>query len=152
MNPSEAVAKRWAPHLSPTRDESEGRFDEASPTPPTPAQTEEALTSELRGHLLQIHGDKEIQGSDKAAAIGAAVVAALKRRGRFYHHRELKDFKTAMFFDSFGKRLSKLQSDSFLAWVSDLVCISRSDWRFPYIRTAMENAAIVDERSLGIIP
>jgi hypothetical protein len=132
--------------------ESELPWDELSPVPPPPHATADALTSDLRGRLLGIYGDKDLSGIDKAAAIGRTVVESLQRRGRFFHHTEHKDFKTAMFFDSFRKQLQRLQSDAFLAWVSELVALSRSDWRFKYIQTAMENAAIVHPDSKPIIP
>ncbi len=133
----------------PAEDES---FESASTVPSMPENAEAELTSELRGRLLSIHASKDLTGTDKAAALGNAVVEGLLSRGRFFHHAEFRDFKSAMFFDSFRKRLSRIQSDEFLAWVSNLVSLSRSDWRFTYIKTAMETAALVHLEARAILP
>ncbi len=94
---------------------------------------------------------KKLPAENKHREIAQAVVAWLKKRGTFYFHRERRDFASAMFFDKERKQLLPIQSDCFLAWLSDILYINRSEKMFDFIDSACETEGISDHAT-GLLP
>ena len=88
----------------------------------------------------------------KTQAIAAAVVADLSRAGWLFHHAELRDFDSAMFFNSRRKRLERIRSDAFLSWLSDWLAVNRADNLFRHIQAAVETAALSSTAASAILP
>jgi hypothetical protein len=109
-------------------------------------------SAEIRGEIIEVLNEKGLTATERRTRIAAAVVAALARRGRFYHHAERRDFESACFFDGITKRLERVQSDAFLAWLSGWVAVNRSDSLFNFIRSGVETAAVAGELTTGILP
>jgi hypothetical protein len=84
--------------------------------------------------------------------IAKLVVAALAKIGHFYFDADLRDFDSAMFFNSFSKRLERIRSDAFSAWLSAWATINRADTQFHFITKAVETAALHGKHTTGITP
>jgi hypothetical protein len=98
--------------------------------------------------IMQEHLPQNI----KQVRIAQFVEGALSKFGQFYYHQELRDFDSAMFFNSHDKVLSRLRSDAFAAWLSKLLVINRTDLLFRFVMSAVETRALSPEHSTGIIP
>ena len=81
----------------------------------------------------------------------SAVVEWLHRRGKFYFHKDHRDFASVMFFDSERKMLLPVQNQAFLAWLSDSLSINRAERTFEFIKNAIEVEGL-SERATGIVP
>src|SRR5438552_820 len=112
----------------------------------------ESVTAWIRGEILLQLQNKEELPSSKNTAISKLVVTALERFGRFYFHADLRDFDSAMFFDSNRKRLERVRANAFAAWLSDWLAINRAGGLFKYIVAAVETAALSGARTTGILP
>lgn len=112
----------------------------------------DASAARLREEILALNQNKKINGKDRQTQIAALVVLELAKRGHFYFHEELRDFETAMFFDSTDKVLRGINSDEFVAFVSEWTSINRADPTFLYINRAINNAALSGPTTTGIIP
>ncbi len=114
--------------------------------------SETAITAEVRGDILKIQADPNVESDQKRARIAERVVEALLRKGNLYYHRDLRTFDTSLYFDGHRKLLLPIASDAFLAWLSDWLCINRNDRTFDFIVSQIENAALNPERATGIVP
>ena len=81
-----------------------------------------------------------------------AVCDWLTKRGQFFYHTDLRDFPSAMFFDADEKLLRYVQSDAFLAWLSDAMGINRAETLFKFTSAAVETEALSGKNSRSIIP
>jgi hypothetical protein len=106
---------------------------------------------EIRARLWEINQIPRISLSERNRMIADAVLQWLHGRGQFYHHLELRDFGNVMFFDNERKVLLSIQSDGFLAWLSDCLAINRADRVFAFVQAAVETEGL-SERSAGILP
>lgn len=118
---------------------------------PQPAPTFDAVTAELRGRLLE-ELKREVPPDVMRANVARVVVAAMTEIGRLYYHAELVDFDSAMFFDGVRKRLVRIGSDEFGAWLSSWTRIIRSETLFRAIMAEVETAALNDASATGILP
>jgi 5S rRNA maturation endonuclease (ribonuclease M5) len=109
-------------------------------------------SAQIRGRILEILRDGNLQRREQFALVAEAVTDALGARGQFFFHAEQKDFRSAMFFDNDRKRLELIQSDSFLAWLGDWISINRADPIFKFVEAQIETAALAGKQSVGIIP
>jgi hypothetical protein len=85
-------------------------------------------------------------------AIANAVVSALLQAGQLFYHADLRDFETAMFFNSSRKRLERIRSDSFVSWLSEWLSVNRAENLFRHIQAAIENAALSSTTARAILP
>ena len=111
----------------------------------------EAQAGDIRGEILRILTDGNLSAVEKKTQIAKAVVLALTKRGRFYYHAERRDFDSAMFFDGERKRLERIRSDAFQAWLSDWLAVNRADSLSKYIFAEVETAALGPD-STAILP
>jgi hypothetical protein len=81
-----------------------------------------------------------------------AVCDWLNTRGQFFYHTDLRDFSSAMYFDADEKLLRYVQSDEFLAWLSDAMGINRAEPVFKFTSAAVETEALSGKNSRSIIP
>jgi hypothetical protein len=81
-----------------------------------------------------------------------AVCDWLNKRGQFFYHTDLRDFSSCMFFDANEKLLRYVQSDEFLAWLSDAMGINRAETLFKFTSAAVETEALSGRNSRSIIP
>jgi hypothetical protein len=132
---------------SPPPTESEGA---QQPAELPPADTLSA-SADIRGFIVRTLLSKDA-AFQKSGAIAAAVVAALSEAGRLFHHAELRDFESAMFFNSRRKRLERIRSDAFLSWLSDWLAVNRADNLFRHIQAAIETAALSSTAASAILP
>ena len=120
-----------------------------------PAQPPQADTltasADIRGFIVRTLLSKDAP-FQKNHAIADAVVSALSQAGRLFHHAELRDFETAMFFNSQRKRLERIRSDSFLSWLSEWLAVNRADNLFRHIQAAVETAALSSTAASAILP
>ena len=121
-----------------------------APAPPPQADTV-AASADIRGFIVRtlLSKDAAFQQRQK---IADAVVAELSRAGRLFHHAELRDFDSAMFFDTRRKRLERIRSDAFLSWLSDWLAVNRADTLFKHIQAAVETAALLSTAASAILP
>ena len=120
--------------------------------PAQPPQNDTLTASaDIRGLIVRTLRSKDAP-FQKTQAIAAAVVSELSHAGRLFHHAELRDFETAMFFDSQRKRLERIRSDAFLSWLSEWLAVNRADNLFRHIQAAVETAALSSTTASGIIP
>jgi hypothetical protein len=118
----------------------------------TPRVAIQGQTSAIRGQILSILMDGKLNPPEQRAKIANAVAEALSHRGRFFFHMERQDFDSAMFFDNERKRLQRIRSDSFLAWLAEWVCVNRADPIFKFIAAQIETVALAGKQTVGIIP
>lgn len=118
---------------------------------PQPAPTFDTITAELRGRLLEELA-RDASPDAVRANVARVVVAAMGQVGRLYYHKELVDFDSAMFFDGARKRLVRIGSDEFRAWLSSWTRINRSEILFRAIMAGVETAALDDATATGILP
>jgi len=81
-----------------------------------------------------------------------AVVAALEVTGRFYFHAELRDFADAFHYSETTHRLERVQSDAFLAWLSEWTGVNRATRLFAFIQREVETVALSEKRSTPVLP
>ena len=110
------------------------------------------ITAWVRGQILAVVLDRETAPASKRDAIARLVVEALGKVGRFYFHADLRDFDSAMYFDSHRKRLERVRADSFAAWVSEWLNINRADPLFRFILSAVETESLSGAGTVGIVP
>ncbi len=106
----------------------------------------------VRGELVGILTEKKMGASEKHRAIAGAVVDALSRVGRFYHHAELRDFANAWFFSDETKRLERVRGDAFGAWLSSWICINRADAAFRFVERGVETSALCGDLTTAVLP
>jgi hypothetical protein len=120
-----------------------------------PAQTPPADTltasADIRGFIVRTLLSKDAP-FQKHNAIADAVVSELSQAGRLFHHAELRDFDSAMFFNAQRKRLERIRSDSFLSWLSEWLAVNRADGLFRHIQAAVETAALSSTAASAILP
>jgi len=121
-----------------------------APTQPPPAASLTA-SADIRGFIVRTLLSKDAS-FQKNQAIAGAVVAALCAAGRLFHHAELRDFESAMFFNSRRKRLERIRSDAFLSWLSEWLAVNRADNLFRHIQAAVETAALSSTSASAILP
>ena len=123
-----------------------------------PATTRDApanfdkLTAWIRGQIVALLLAEDVPSPTKRSRIAKQVVEALEKLGRFYFHTDLRDFDSAMFFDSQRKRLERIRSDGFGAWLSEWLNVNRADTLFRFILAEVESAALSGAHTLGILP
>jgi hypothetical protein len=122
-------------------------------TPPAQPTRTDALTTtaDIRGFIVRTLLSKDATFQQRRA-IADAVVSALSQAGRLFHHAELRDFETAMFFDARRKRLERIRSDAFLSWLSEWLAVNRADNLFRHIQAAVETAALSSTAASAILP
>jgi hypothetical protein len=125
----------------------EGASPKRTPRPPGTGDF-----TDIKSAIIAILTDGLLKQAEKCDAVANIVVRALTERGRFYFHLQYRDFPTAMFFDSETKRLLRIQSDEFQAWLSDWTGVNRGSPFFKFITAAVETVALSGERTTGIIP
>lgn len=119
---------------------------------PTDAASDfERATAEMRKNIIALLTSRQKPDWIRNE-IAKLVVAALAKAGHFYYHADLKDFTSAMYFDANRKRLSRIRSDEFVAWLSEWVSINRAEGHFKFIQSAVETAALSSPHTMGILP
>lgn len=106
---------------------------------------------EIRALLWTITQDASLDAVRRHRKIAEAVVTWLHERGVFFHHADRRDFASVMFFDSRRKLLLLVQSDAFLAWLSNALTMNRVERAFNFVISAIETEGLSD-RSEGILP
>jgi hypothetical protein len=118
-----------------------------------PGQTADtSAEAEIRGEIIRILTDRKLSAAEQRTAIADTVVLALIARGQFFFHAERRDFESAMFFDQKRKRLERIRSDAFLAWLSDWLRVNRADVLFKYVIAEVETVALSEKNSKAIVP
>ena len=115
-------------------------MNQALPTP-------EAIQKEL----WRISQTPKLTSSERAKEFCDAVLGWLHIRGDFYHLAARPDFDGAMFFDRERKLLSRIRSDSFVAWLADALSMNRGERTFQLIQSAVETESLT-ARAAGIEP
>jgi hypothetical protein len=111
----------------------------------------EAVTTALRtqiGALLK-HPKRSGSAQDELCAL---VVQHLVKVGRFYFHREQRDFASGMFFNRHNKELLYVHSDAFENWLSNWIEINRARYNYRLVFKAVENASLSPATATAIIP
>jgi hypothetical protein len=127
--------------------------------PITPAVTIEAdapnfatITADIRGKIIDILTDKNATAAQQRNDISNLTVDALCKVGSLFFHAELRDYDSALFFNAHTKRLERIRSDAFGAWLSVWLRINRADSIFKYAIAAVETAALSGPETKGILP
>jgi hypothetical protein len=134
-----------------------GQNGKSSLTPPLRVDSQNPenfanVTAWIRGKILESICDKETPATVKYSAVAANVVTALAQIGRFYFHADLRDFDSSMFFDANRKRLERIRSDSFAAWLAGWIIVNRVSGLFKFTLSAVETAALSGAHTTGILP
>lgn len=109
------------------------------------------LTANLRGEIIGFVMSKESAATIRKQ-VCAVVLAALSSTGRLYFHAERRDFQSATFFNTHTKRLLRIRSDEFVAWLSEWLALNRQDSIFRFVQSAVETAALSSTETTGILP
>jgi hypothetical protein len=120
-------------------------------TPEGSADVPPADVTVLRSALWEL-SQRDVSAAEHHRAAGDAVSDWLSARGRFFHHADLRDFPSCMYFDSEKKYLHRVQSDEFLSWLSDSMRVNRTEPIFRFAASAVENAALTGPHATPIIP
>ena len=86
------------------------------------------VTGEVRGEIIRILTDPDCKGPNRNRQVATLVVEFLCKVGKLYYHADRQDFDSAMFFNSHAKRLARVRSDAFVAWLSEWIGINRADF------------------------
>lgn len=105
----------------------------------------------LRAALWSVSQTQD-SATERNRSAGETVCRWLKERGQFFFHEDLRDFSSAMFFDAENKLLGRVQSDAFLAWLSDAMGVNRAETLFKFTAAAVETEALSGKDSRAIIP
>jgi hypothetical protein len=119
---------------------------------PRPQSTSKPEPSDIHAQIIEILTDDKLSTAEQRTRIAVAVVEALRKRGRFFFHAERKDFDSAMYFDNSRKRLERIRSDSFVAWLSGWLRVNRADTLFKFIAAQVETSALDGPETTGILP
>ncbi len=109
------------------------------------------ITADLRKQIIGLLMSNEPAASVRAE-LSKAVVGTLGKVGRFYYHADLRDFDSCLFFNAHSKRLLRIRSDAFTAWLSDWLGINRADGHFRFVAAAVETTALSGRQTTGIVP
>lgn len=126
-------------------------IDAAKDWQPNAIESHEKSNCWIRGEIISLLL-ADIPRATKRVRIADRVVEALQKLGHFYYHADLRDFDSAMFFDAERKRLERIRSDAFIAWLSEWLGINRADSVFRFVLAAIETAALSGSQTTGIIP
>ena len=110
------------------------------------------ITAWIRGEIVSFLLAADIPPATKRSMIAKRVVEALAKLGRFYFHADLRDFDSTMFFDTQHKRLERIRSDPFGAWLSEWLSVNRADTLFRFILAGVETAALSSTHTTAIVP
>ena len=138
--------------MNPAIDLSKLEREVSEPEPEVSVTSAPTGAEDIRGTIVALLTNGDLSTAEKRHRIGEVVVAALAQRGRFFFHAELRDYESAMFFDGERKRLERIRSDSFTAWLSDWLRVNRADQSYAFIRAAVETAAMSGPHTTGIVP
>jgi hypothetical protein len=141
----------------------DGLAEEAPPwTPPATSQRSaveiafgtsfDEITAELRAEIIRLLTDPFLKGTARARAVAKLAVGSLVKVGRLYYHAERKDFDSVCFFDGTAKRLLRIRSDAFAAWLAEWLAINRADVLFKFALSEIETAALAGPDTTGILP
>jgi hypothetical protein len=106
---------------------------------------------DIRAKLWEISQRPKLTSIERARASADAVLSWLHSRGRFYFIADRCDFRGVLFFDAMRKLLLPVQSDAFLAWLSDLLAINRTERTFAFLESAALTEGL-SARSTAIEP
>ena len=109
--------------------------------------TPEAIQKEL----WTISQTPKLTSSERNKEFCDAVLGWLHIRGDFYHLAARPDFDGGMYFDRERKLLSRIRSDSFVAWLADALAMNRGERTFQLIQCAVETESLTT-RATGIEP
>ncbi|MGO9246828.1 MAG: bifunctional DNA primase/polymerase [Verrucomicrobiia bacterium] len=107
---------------------------------------------DIKGQIVDVLTNQNHTPTQKNNLVAKIVVDALATRGSFYYHAQHRDFATAMFFDGETKRLERVQSDAFVAWLSEWAKINRSAPVFRFVLSAVETASLSGPHTSAVIP
>jgi hypothetical protein len=88
---------------------------------------------------------------EKRRQMASLLVDLLHERGKFFYHAEIRDHKTAMYFDTKRKLLLRLSDPEFLSWLALFSGINRAEPEFNYLHKAIEDEAL-EGKTNGIVP
>lgn len=126
-------------------------------TPNAPAKVETAsgsgdIAAEIRGEIIEALTDDDLTQTEQRHKISAASVGGLSKIGAFYYHATFRDFKSTLFFNRQTKRLERIGSDAFAAWLSGLVKVNRAELLFKSIFAEIQTTALSSPITSGIEP
>jgi hypothetical protein len=110
-----------------------------------------ANTIDLQARFFQIQMAKGLTPGERYGLMAKVVMEKLHACGRFFFHAEHRDFATAMFFDGHRKLLLPIANDQFLAWLSALIGINRTEKAFQFILAAVQDEALTG-KTTGLLP
>ena len=124
--------------------------------PAKPPQVEPAAASDssadIRGQIVAILTTAKLDAWEKRARICGAVTNSLLAAGRFYHDASRCDFVSTYFFNRGTKRLERIESDSFSAWLSHWLGVNRAETLFGAIDAAVQTYALSGEQTSAVTP
>lgn len=141
-----------APELLDTPDVDTPRTQPAAVEALGQATDTEEITSAIRGEIIATLTNGNLDGWQKRQQICAAVVSALAQVGKFYFQTARRDFDSTLFFNARTKRLERIASDAFGAWLSDWLKVNRAEALFKSIFAAVQTAALTGKLTSGIEP
>jgi len=118
---------------------------------PEVTKTSSANTIDLQAQFFQIQMAKGLTPGERYNLMSKVVMEKLHACGRFFFHAEHRDFATAMFFDGQRKLLLPIANDQFLAWLSALIGINRTERSFQFILAAIQDEALTG-KTTGLLP
>lgn len=110
------------------------------------------VVAEIRGEILSTITSKDISAVSKRHLIELMIEKEMSKFGVFYRLEGIESHDTSMFFNSFTKRLERLESDHFMSWLSRLVCLNQADPFFRVAHNACLNEAMTGQHSSAVDP
>jgi len=103
---------------------------------------------------LKMTVDKAPKSTSKMLSDVSSAVAMmwLRSRGKFFWDENAKGFATSLYFDETTGVLMRVRSDEFMAFLATASEINRESSGFKYLMALIDDAAMSDEVSQGVIP
>ena len=97
---------------------------------------------------------KDVKMSAKMQSDVTSVVCMmwLRSRGKFFWDENAKGFATSLFFDERTGVLMRVRSDEFMAFLATVAEINRESSGFKYLMSLIDDAAMSEEVSRGVVP
>ena len=97
--------------------------------------------------------DADAKGARLQSEITSAVCLLwLRARGKFFWDERDKGFQTSLYFDEVRGVLLRVRSDEFAAFVATAAEINRESSGFKYLMSLIDDAAMSDDCSQGVVP
>lgn len=122
----------------------------------TAVQTGEATLKDttpeaIRLKMWEIDNTEKLPREEKEKQHDAAVIDWLCARGVFFKWHERETFASSLYFDAVRKRLFRIQADTFVAWLAEVLGMNKGSRKFKARHEAIQTESL-SERTAPVEP